>query len=86
MGGEFRPVRSFTASYEVDIRGRQVEWSCSRYDQIDFGSSIAWLLTATVFKEDVEAELQFVLVPLETGLYRLDMRLNQGDEEPLSSA
>jgi hypothetical protein len=75
VNGEFKDVISFTSTIEVYVENRKFELVCNEYKQITYAGSLAWLMEATVFKNDEEAALKLILAPDHDRGYRLIARL-----------
>lgn len=75
VNGSFREVISFSSTIDVKVENRIFELACHEYKQIKYKDSMAWLMEATVFKDDEEASLKLILAPSQGGNYRLITRL-----------
>lgn len=75
VNGSFREVISFSSTIDVEVENRTFELACHEYKQITYKDSLAWLMEATVFKNDEEVPLKLILAPSHDGGYRLIARL-----------
>lgn len=76
LKGELIEVINFSASYEVDILNREIELISLEYKQIDYGSTMAWIMKASIYLNDIERELKFIIVPDNNAFYRLAIRID----------
>lgn len=73
--GNLKEIIEFSASYEVDILNREMELTSSEYKQVDYGTSIAWVMESSIYLNDQEKEIKFILIPEADSTYRLEMRI-----------
>lgn len=73
--GDLKEIIEFSASYEVDIINREMELTSSEYKQVEYGTSVAWVMETSIYQDDKEKEMKIVLIPEEDATYRLQMKI-----------